>query len=260
MYALDATVASLWRELLLDAARRAGVPAQWIDHAAPAPLHELWQRDDLACVFICGFPWATWRHAAARPLALAAPIPRGQPRSQYASDIVVRADSAFETIEDLFGQRMAWTVDDSQSGYQALRAWLAPRAKGGVLFSTLVGPLVTPRRVIDAVLAGEADAGPLDSYFHALLRRHEPGRAAQLRSVASTQPTPMPLLVASASMPEAECERLARALIDCGRRTDSALLLDALCLDGFEAVEAEDYRVLAERAAVADRLGYARLQ
>lgn len=261
MYAVNPTVAALWRELFGWVMQRADVSAQWVEHAAPAPLAELWRRDDLACTFICGYPWATWDDIKRpRPLAVAAPIPRGQPRSHYASDIVVRADSSFTSIEDLFGRRMAWTVEDSQSGYQALRTWLAPRAKGKALFSATIGPLVTPRRVIDAVVAGDADAGPLDSYFHALLQRHESALAAQLRAVASTPPTPMPLLVASSSMPDAQRIRLADALIECGRRTEAAPLLEALCLEGFAEVNADAYSVLADRAAEADRLGYARLQ
>jgi hypothetical protein len=61
-------------------------------------------------------------------------------------------------------------------------------------------------------------------------------------------------------MSRAERLRLAEALIECGRRTEAAPLLEALCLDGFAEVDADAYRALADRAAQADRLGYARLQ
>jgi hypothetical protein len=36
MYAANPTVAALWRELLVGVMQRAGISAQWIDHAAPA--------------------------------------------------------------------------------------------------------------------------------------------------------------------------------------------------------------------------------
>lgn len=262
MYALDAALAALWRELLLGVAQHADVPLRWVDHGAPAPLAELWQREDLGCAFICGYPWATWSHDMPRPLPLAAPLPRGEPRPQYASDIVVRTDSPFTCIDDLFGSRIAWTVEDSQSGYQALRTWLAPQAQaqGGALFGTLVGPLVTPRKVVEAVLSGQADGGPLDTYAHALWRRHEPALVAGLRVVARTPPTAMPLFAAAASMPEPERERLRAGLLGCSERADLAPLLDALCLDGFGPVDPREYARLGERARVADRLGYPALR
>ena len=34
--------------------RHAGVPMPYVDHAAPAPLEELWSRGDLAAAFMCG--------------------------------------------------------------------------------------------------------------------------------------------------------------------------------------------------------------
>lgn len=260
MYALNPALGALWRELLLGLAQQADVPLRWVEHDAPAPLAELWQRDDLGCAFICGYPWATWSNAAPRPLPLAAPLPHGEPRPQYASDIVVRADAPFTRIDDLFGRRIAWTVEDSQSGYQALRTWLAPQAQGGALFGGLVGPLVTPRKVVEAVLSGQADGGPLDSYAHALWRHNEPALVAGLRVVAQTPPTPMPLLVAAASMPEPERDRLRARLLACATRPDLKPLLDALCLDGFGPVDPREYARLGERAREADRLGYPALR
>jgi ABC-type phosphate/phosphonate transport system substrate-binding protein len=255
MYALDAAVTVAWRRLFEQVGARAGVDLQWLEHPPPKPLTELWQRDDVACAFLCGYPWSTWR-GERRPVPLAVPRPSnplnaGQPH--YWSDVVVRADSRFSSLDDLPGTRMAYTIVDSQSGYQALRAMLAERARGRSLFGSTVGPLVTPRHVVDAVLAGDADAGPLDSYWHDLLRRHEPDVAAQLRVVARTPPTPMPFLAAVPSVPADVRARLTAALIA------APVDADALQIDGFSAVDAAAYTVLADRAAQADRAGYSRL-
>lgn len=263
MYALDAAVAAAWQALFAAVAESAGVALEPVEHAAPKPLRELWQRVDLGSAFICGYPWASWVDGA-RPVPLAVPIPsnpRGEGHPVYWSDIVVRADdSRFERLEDLFGHCIAWTVPDSQSGHQALRTMLAERAQGRALFSSAVGPLVTPRRVVDVVLAGEADGGPLDSYWHDLLRRHEPELAARLRVVARTPPTPMPLLVASAATDPHELERLRAAWLGVGARPELAALREALQLTGFAAVDPQAYDLLVTRAREADRLGYARLQ
>ena len=99
-----------------------------------------------------------------------------------------------------FGRRMAYTTPDSQSGYQALRALVASERRP---FSEMIGPLVTPRGVVEAVLAGRADAGPVDSYALDLMRLHEPALVAPLRVVATTPPTPIPPLVASPDCPRA---------------------------------------------------------
>ncbi len=162
MYSLNESVAASWRTLLAWVVARAGVRCEIIDYPAPEPLAALWARPDLGCVFMCGYPIATARPA---PRILAAPVPEparygGAP--VYFTDIVVRADSPLQTLPDLFGRRFAFTTEDSQSGYQAPRRLLAPyaRARGGSLFAKAVGPLVTPRRVVEAVLSGEADAGP----------------------------------------------------------------------------------------------------
>jgi ABC-type phosphate/phosphonate transport system substrate-binding protein len=255
MYALNATVAGAWRALFAAVGERAGVDLQWLEHPPPKPLAELWQRDDVACAFICGYPWSTWR-GDGRPAPLAVPLPSNPlsaGRPQYWSDVAVRADSRFGSLDDLLGTRMAYTIVESQSGHQALRAMLADRAQGGALFARTVGPLVTPRRVVDAVLAGDADAGPLDSYWHDLLRRHEPDVAAQLRVVARTPPTPMPFVAAVPAIAADVRARLTAALLA------APVDADALQIDGFAAVDAAAYAVLVERAAQADQAGYSRL-
>ena len=188
MYAVCPAAAVAWRTLLDWVFAHAGVTGEVFDYPAPQPLSALWARPDLACAFMCGYPFAT---AATRPTLLAAPVPSPAPygeRPVYWTEIVVAATASFERVEDIFGGRFAWTAEDSQSGWQAPRLLLAPHAqrRGSPLFSTTVGPLVTPREVALAVAEGRADAGPLDSYALALLRLHEPALAARLRVIAQT--------------------------------------------------------------------------
>src|SRR5262249_53204467 len=158
---------------------------------------------------ICGYPLAIWSDAShPKPVPLAAPVPSPTPfggRAVYWTDLVVRADAPFRTADDLVGARFGFTVEDSQSGYQAPRAYFAGRAlaRDGCFFAAVVGPLVTPRRVVESILGGTIDAGPLDAYWHALLRRHEPETAARLRMVATTPATPIPCFAAAAVVPEA---------------------------------------------------------
>ena len=164
-------------------------------------------------------------------------------------------------LTDILGARFAFTTEDSQSGYHAPRTLLAPYAseRGGALFASVIGPLITPRRVVDAVLEGTADAGPLDSYAHELLRAHEPALAARLRTIASTSPTPIPPLVAAPGIAPAVAQRLRSALLAAGHAPELAPLLTALRLAGFAAIDARRYDELRRRARAADAQGYPRL-
>jgi ABC-type phosphate/phosphonate transport system substrate-binding protein len=243
MYAVTPMVGNAWKALFAWLSERSGVPLAYVEHAPPAPLHELWARDDLGAVFMCGFPFAL---AAAKPVLIAAPIPslaryRGAPT--YCTDLVVRADSRLTRLRDAFGGRIGWTVEHSQSGFNAVRRHLAQYRSHQTesLFSEWVGPLVTPRRVIEAVLAGNIDVGPLDSYVHDLLRRHEPETASRLRTMESTPLTRIPPLIASPAAPADAVHRLRHALIVGSAAREAASILDVLLLKGFAHVEAGDY-------------------
>src|SRR5439155_12964042 len=221
--------------------------------------------DDLGCALMCGFPWVTWRDPIERPVPLAVPVPSPanfQDRPIYWTDIVVRADSHIASVADLAGSRFAFTIEDSQSGYQAPRRFFAERAQatGGRLFGAVVGPLVTPRRVVEAVVGGDADAGPLDAWWHSLLRRHEPDVAARLRTVAVTPPAPIPLVVGAGGMPESHKRRLTAAFERMADVAELSDVRDALSLKRFVHADPADYGSLLASARPADALGYYRLQ
>jgi hypothetical protein len=114
--------------------------------------------------------------------------------------------------------------------------------------------------VVEAVIANEADAGPLDAWWHALLRRHEPTLAAQLRTVAATRPTPIPFVVCSAGVENEVRQRLVAAFERVEGVPELADVRDSLLLARFARPKTTDYESLTERARAADALGYHRLQ
>lgn len=185
------------------------------------------------------------------------PIPAsGDGRPLYATHLVVRADSDIETLQDSFGTRLGWTVEHSQSGFNALRTHLlAYWRERGPLYAASVGPLLTPRGVIDALLTDQIDIGPLNSYFYDLVLAAEPKTAARLRIVETTAPRPMPLLVASQAVDIRIVLSLKQALLTAASDPDACGKIERLRLSGFEAVEPESYRVLVREA---DAAGYAK--
>ena len=260
MYAVTPGVREAWQTLFDWVARTSIVPLEYIDHAAPAPLETLWAREDLGATFMCGFPLAS---AARKPGLIAAPVPSpsrygGLP--QYCTDFIVRADRPFARLSDTFGGRIGWTAGHSQSGYNAVRYHLLHygQEQNAPLFAQWVGPLITPRRVIEHVIEGKIDVGPLDSYVHDLLKHHDPETATRLRTVESTAMTPIPALVASPAVADDIVERLRGALMSGAIQTELAATFEALMITRFAPVNPADYTVLLSQAREADGGGIAR--
>src|SRR5439155_803312 len=121
MYAWSPSLAAAWQRLLEWIARAAGVELAVIDQSTPTNLDELWARQDMGCVFMCGYPWALRRD---RPALLAAPVPsplRYGDRAAYVTDFIVSAAGPHRTLEDTFGGVIAYSTEHSHSGYNAPR-------------------------------------------------------------------------------------------------------------------------------------------
>jgi ABC-type phosphate/phosphonate transport system substrate-binding protein len=168
--------------------------------------------------------------------------PRYGGRPVYFTDIVVRSDSKDSKLEDTFGAVVGYTLEDSMSGYVALRKHLLrfrSRTKPQ-LYRAAVGGLVNARRVIEALDERRIDVGPLDSYYHDLIRHHEPGFAAKVRVIATTAPAPIPPLVSTSGEKVTE---LRQALLAAGEAPELAADRAVLLLDRFAVPEEADYRV-----------------
>jgi hypothetical protein len=255
MYLVSPTVALAWRQLLEWVLAKAELPWSVMDHPAPKPLFELWERHDLGCTLMCGLVYTlSFPHAT----PVAAPVvarSRYQGLPIYFTDIVVRASAGFETLEDTFGRRVGYTVRDSQSGYVALREHLLPyrQARGVPLYRDVVGPLVSPRGIVDALLDGRIDVGPIDSYAHDLMRNTKPQLARQLRTVATTVPAPIPLFIATAPLEESLVQKLQGAFAQVALADELHALRDMLLLSKFVVPRAEDYETFHARSVASDR-------
>ena len=182
------------------------------------------------------------RSGSRRSMPLAAPIPRAAwaaGRALYRTDLIVRADAPYRTLEDTFGGRAGWTVAHSQSGLQRLppRAARLPHAgAAGAVRARCSGNLVTARNVLDAVREGRIDVGPLDAYWHLLIARHAPELTAGIRVLASTPLAPMPAFVAAARRAAPTCSaRLRAAFARRATRPWFEPLAELLLLEGFAA-------------------------
>ena len=258
MYSVCPAAKQAWSELLTWVMKRAGVDWPFMDWDAPKPLAQLWERDDLGCAMMCGLPYSLREPKAVVLAAHVVSLPRYENRSIYFSDIAVRADSSYRTLEDTFGAVCGYTVKDSQSGYFAWRHHLLPFEKSGKpLYRKIVGGLMNPKGVIEALAAGRIDVGPLDSYCHDLFRRLLPEFAAQVRIIATTDPTPMPPLVSTAALDAATIERVRAAFLAVEGESSLAELRDQLLLERFVVPDGSVFDLQKSRASNVEREGIA---
>ncbi|HCB2272406.1 TPA: PhnD/SsuA/transferrin family substrate-binding protein [Citrobacter koseri] len=262
MYSVTPAAAEGWKRLLPEAVRRAGLTAEIVDYPAPARLEGLWARSDLLAVFMCGWPFAQ-RRFSVRPVA--APVTEEAAREgipgHYRTLFMVPTSSTARCLEETFSGRLAYTNPESHSGYNAVRYHLSAyiNETRKTLYRTLVGPLITPRRVVEALAAGEADVGPLDSYAWSLLCRYEPELTRHVRILTRSVPAPMPLLVASDTVNPQAITALQTALLTLNTERD-ATLLRPLGLRGFITPSADAWQVVCDREEIAFSRGYATLR
>jgi len=258
MYAVTPAVEAAWRSLLERITAAAGVSFEYVPYPAPQPLETLWARPDLGCVFMCGYPVAL---QLATVVPLAAPIPRAawaSGRPVYRSDLIVRDDAPFRTLEDTFGGRAGWTVEHSHSGFNAFRHHLLRyrTVSRPALYGEMVPSLVTARAILDAVRENRIDVGPLDAYWHLLIAEHDPALTAGIRVLDSTDVATLPAFVTAASTPTATIHALRIAFAHASLQPWFSEYADALLLDGFAAVDKMDYARTLEWDREAKAAGY----
>lgn len=243
MYSVTPAAEANWQSLLAHVAREARVKLVYESYPAPQPLERLWTRTDLGAVLMCGFPVAL---KLAPVVPIAAPIPAAAwagGKAVYRSDLIVRRDAPFRTLEDTFGRRAGFTVAHSQSGFNAFRHALlrhrnATRPK---LYASMSGNLITARAILDAVRSGDIDIGPLDAYWHLLLTQHAPELTADIRVLATTEMTPIPAFVAAAAAAPTIVAALRAAFVSAAKAPWFEEFRAPLQLAGFAAVTAGDY-------------------
>lgn len=258
MYAVTPEAEAAWVELIGHVSTEAGVAFGYLPYPAPLPLEDLWRRPDLGCVFMCGYPIAL-KIAEVTPLAAPIPdAPWANGHAVYRSDLIVRSDAPFERLEDSFSGRVGWTVEHSHSGFNALRRHLLPYrtpARPNV-YAHVTGHLVTARRILDEVLTGGIDIGPLDGYWHMLIRAYRPEMLAGVRVLASTDVAPMPAFVTVKDADPAMVSRLRAAFAAAQTRSWFAALAKRLLITGFQPVDHADFATTLAWDREAKAAGY----
>lgn len=214
---------------------------------------------DLLFTQTCGFPLV--HELAGRVQLVATPCydAPGCAGPRYCSLVIVREDSLAREIGALRGSVAAINSVDSQSGYSALRALVAPLHRRGRFFSA-VRESGSHAASIAMVAAGEADLAAIDCVTHALLDRHRPDALAGTRILCRTASAPgLPYVTAASAGPDT-VRRLQAGLFRAMSDPELAAARDALLLVDAEVLPLSAYGRIRDMVASAAAAGYPRLR
>lgn len=215
-----------WRTYLQ---RQLGRPVQFVQRRTYREIVDLLLGQKLDFAWICGYPYV--KHKADLQL-VAVPLSSGAPT--YHSYLVVPgADQSTSSILDLRGKVFAFSDPDSNSGflypnYALLQLAERPDAFFGRTFFTWAH-----RNTVEAIAAGLAHGGAVDSYVWETLRVLRPKLDRATRVAAKSPAFGHTPFVAHRHVPRKDADALQRALLDMRATTDGAALLARLNLDGF---------------------------
>ncbi len=218
---------------------------------------ELWVAEDLLISQTCGYPLTHALAGRVRVVATPCYDAPGCDGPNYCSIVMSRTDGP-HSIDQLRGCRAAYNSTDSQSGYAAFRALIAPHANGGRVFSATV-ETGSHAASLQAVQAGRADVCAIDAVTLELLRRHRPGAVQGLTEIARTPAAPGLPLITSASATDETVTAIRSALNRVIDRHDLAVHRNALLLRDFAVLNDDAYRQILDMEQHCLDLGYPRL-
>lgn len=234
-----AGVQQLWALIAarLAVAGLAGVPLQpqW-----PTDFHAHWLQPGLLLSQACGYPLVTVLGEKVQVVgAFEYDVP-GCSGVFQRSQVVVRANDPAGALADLRGRTVAFNGTESQSGYNSLRALVAPLAHAGQFFGARL-QTGSHLESVKAVRDGKADVASIDCVSLAGFRRYTPEVVQGVRVLTETAVYPgLPLITAVGTQP-ATLALLRQTLGQLMHDPAAARPLLALSISGFEALDFPDY-------------------
>lgn len=246
-------VLAMWQGMA-DHLRHIGVPDVPVSLSWPDDMENHWLAPELLLSQACGFPLVTLLDNRVQLVGAFCYEAPGCDGALNRSQLVVRADDPARTLEDLRGRRVAINGANSQSGYNSLRALLAPLGQTGRFFGATHVSGAHHLSVI-AVRDGLADVASIDCVSLAGFQKYRPDITAGLRVLGQTSAYPGLPLITSATTPPGTLSALRDALTWFTRAPEMAPVRADLFIRGFEPLTMADYRVCRDMGAAADAAG-----
>lgn len=215
-----------WRGYLETRLRR---PVVVIQRASYREITELLRNGKLDFAWLCGYPFVNNK---AHVGLLAVPLYQGKPT--YRSYLIVPATDQHTTaIADLRDKVFAFSDPDSNSGYLVPVHELHQLGeKSGTFFGKTFFTW-SHRKVVEAVAAGVAQGGSVDSYVWDTLALQDPQLTARTRVVKASMEFGFPPFVSGKAAARADIQAMREALLAMSQDAEGIQLLRRLRLDGF---------------------------
>lgn len=206
-----------YRQVVAYVGEASGLPTEMVTDTS-AGMEALFDGERIEAAFGCGLPYV-WKAAEPAPTVrlMAAPVlPAARYGDQpvYFSDVIVRSDSSYHTLENLRGATFAYNQAVSFSGYVLPRYHLLTLGETLESFFGMTIAAGSHAVSMDWVESGRAGTAAIDSVVLEMELAQRPRRAKSLRVVASLGPAGMPPVMAATRLGEAAHERLTRALVE----------------------------------------------
>ena len=217
---------------------------------APLDLHAHWRDPELLLSQTCGYPLSTILHDKVQVLGTFAYDAPGAQGIACRSQMIVQSHDPRTTLSQFAGSTFAFNAKDSQSGFNAPRAWIAGQRLAGLSQPLQQQPFFTTmletgshRASIEAVLQAGADIASIDCVTLALWRSAHPDLAGNIRVLAQTDPYPGLPLITGLTTPATVVLALRESLKAVATEARYAALRAPLRITGFEANSLSDYGV-----------------
>jgi len=206
----------------------------------------------------CGYPLTHALAGVVELVATPAYSADGCSDADYCSLIVVSEDNPADGLGDLRGAVCAYSCRHSHSGYNALRAAVAPVAGGAGFFSRVVESGGHPAS-IELVATREADVCAVDCVTHALIAKFRPDALAGTRVLGVTERAPGLPYVTRAGVDDDYLGRLRDGLKEAFADPLLADVRDTLMLTGMQVLGYDAYQRVDEMENSARAAGYAEI-
>lgn len=222
-----------------------------------ADIHRHWRAEDLLLSQTCGYPLTT-QLPQVQVVGQFHYTASGCEGGDYRSLLIVRNGDVSTSLADFRGRIAVCNSVDSHSGYNILRAMVAPLAVNGTFFARVLIS-GSHRQSLAWVRDGRAAIAAIDCVTWALLKRQRPAELRGIKVIEDTPSAPGLPLITAAATPPALLTLLRQALRQTVQDPANRTICDALLIRDFRPVSRADYQPIEHMREQAARWGVVRL-